>query len=124
VTIWDCAVLVSMKSIWHIDSMTHRYGNGHGILSHPSDGHHASGIPAIVVKSRTIADAYKLRQEYRTPATLAIFLAEVLTGLSLPCVYWVFHDSGFWPLSGLSCLCCFCPILLAWAVLRALVWQT
>jgi putative ABC transport system permease protein len=40
------------------------------------------GLPAILVKPKTIADAYKLRQEYRTEGqTLAVFPAEVLTRL-------------------------------------------
>jgi len=41
----------------------------------------APGVPAIVVKPRTIADAYKLRQELRTERTLAVFPGEVLTRL-------------------------------------------
>ncbi|MBS7543779.1 ABC transporter permease [Ancylobacter oerskovii] len=41
----------------------------------------APGVPAIVVKPRSIADAYKLRQEWRTDTTLALFPAEVLTRL-------------------------------------------
>jgi putative ABC transport system permease protein len=44
-------------------------------------GEHTPGLPAILVKPRTIADAYRLRQEYRTGATLAVFPGEVLTGL-------------------------------------------
>jgi putative ABC transport system permease protein len=39
------------------------------------------GLPAVVVKPKTIADAYKLRQQYRKEATLAVFPAEVLTRL-------------------------------------------
>ncbi|MGF9565198.1 ABC transporter permease [Neorhizobium sp. JUb45] len=39
------------------------------------------GLPAILVKPKTIADAYRLRQEYRTGATLGVFPGEVLTGL-------------------------------------------
>ncbi|RAP39841.1 ABC transporter permease [Rhodovulum viride] len=40
------------------------------------------GLPAILVKPRSIADAYRLRQDYRaTGDTLAVFPAEVLTGL-------------------------------------------
>ncbi|MCJ8144519.1 ABC transporter permease [Ancylobacter sp. A5.8] len=42
---------------------------------------HAPGVPAILVKPRTIADAYKLRQAYRSDHTLAVFPAEVLTRL-------------------------------------------
>lgn len=41
----------------------------------------APGVPAIVVKPRTIADAYKLRQQYRSDHTLAVFPGEVLTRL-------------------------------------------
>ena len=40
------------------------------------------GVPAIVVKPKTIADAYNLRLEYRAgEATMAVFPAEVLTRL-------------------------------------------
>ncbi|MBB3771317.1 putative ABC transport system permease protein [Angulomicrobium tetraedrale] len=42
---------------------------------------HAPGVPAIVVKPRSIADAYKLRQAYRTDHTWAVFPGEVLTRL-------------------------------------------
>ncbi|OCC05954.1 hypothetical protein BA190_06040 [Labrys sp. WJW] len=41
----------------------------------------AAGVPALLVKPRTIADAYKLRQAYRGEGTLAVFPAEVLTRL-------------------------------------------
>lgn len=41
----------------------------------------APGLPAILVKPKTIADAYKLRTDYRGDATLAVFPAEVLTRL-------------------------------------------
>jgi putative ABC transport system permease protein len=39
------------------------------------------GIPAILVKPKTFADAYKLRAQYRTGATMAVFPGEVLTRL-------------------------------------------
>lgn len=43
---------------------------------------HVPGVPAILVKPHSIADAYKLRQAYRQNAgTVAVFPAEVLTGL-------------------------------------------
>ncbi|MBP0582525.1 ABC transporter permease [Labrys sp. LIt4] len=41
----------------------------------------AAGVPALLIKPRTIADAYKLRQAYRGEGTLAVFPAEVLTRL-------------------------------------------
>ncbi|MBS1180465.1 MAG: hypothetical protein H6Q99_345 [Proteobacteria bacterium] len=44
--------------------------------------HGVPGLPAILVKPKTIADAYALRQAYRAEgSTRAIFPAEVLTGL-------------------------------------------
>lgn len=39
------------------------------------------GLPAVLVKPKTFADAYKLRQEYRSGSTLAVFPGEVLTNL-------------------------------------------
>ncbi len=39
------------------------------------------GLPALLVKPKSIADAYKLRQDYRSDHTLAVFPAEVLTKL-------------------------------------------
>ena len=39
------------------------------------------GLPAVLVKPKSISDAYKLRQDYRHEATLAVFPAEVLTRL-------------------------------------------
>ncbi|RBP80687.1 putative ABC transport system permease protein [Rhodobacter sp. 140A] len=40
------------------------------------------GLPAILVKPKSIADAYALRREYRLrPDTVGVFPAEVLTGL-------------------------------------------
>ncbi|PDT13433.1 ABC transporter permease [Rhizobium sp. M1] len=39
------------------------------------------GVPAILVKPKTIADAYKLRQDYRSGNTVAVFPGEVLTNL-------------------------------------------
>lgn len=44
-------------------------------------GEGTPGLPAILVKPKTIADAYRLRQEYRTGNTLGVFPGEVLTGL-------------------------------------------
>ncbi|MCS0503589.1 ABC transporter permease [Ancylobacter mangrovi] len=41
----------------------------------------APGLPAIVVKPASISDAYKLRQQYRSERTVAVFPGEVLTRL-------------------------------------------
>ncbi|CAH1687992.1 Membrane protein [Hyphomicrobiales bacterium] len=39
------------------------------------------GIPAVLVKPKSIADAYRLRQDYRSETSLAVFPGEVLTRL-------------------------------------------
>ena len=105
-TAWDRAVLVPIQAVWHIHGMgghhdeveegDHHDEHGQVVETHEEDAHHAAnpdapvdetwdaavpGLPAILVKPKTIADAYKLRQQYRAGATLAVFPAEVLTRL-------------------------------------------
>ncbi|WP_320200319.1 ABC transporter permease [Agrobacterium sp. rho-13.3] len=101
-TPWDRAILVPISSVWHIHGMDHYEGaEDH---AHEADGEHheghahdhvegdeaalnetftseTPGVPAILVKPKTIADAYKLRQQYRQGNTLAVFPGEVLTKL-------------------------------------------
>lgn len=43
--------------------------------------HHPAGVPAIVVKPKTIAGAYQLRSLYRSNTTQAVFPGEVLVKL-------------------------------------------
>ncbi|MGX5851172.1 ABC transporter permease [Mesorhizobium sp. PL10] len=99
-TAWDRAIIVPIEAVWHI----HEHENGRagiaalveqvdaqdGAAPHGFDAPinpdavldpSASGLPAIVVKPHTIADAYKLRQQYRSDRTLAVFPGEVLTRL-------------------------------------------
>lgn len=104
-TAWDRAILVPIQAVWHI----HGLGEEHEDEAHEAEEHHdeageeehhhhgridadaplvedfdhdVPGLPAVLVKPKTIADAYKLRQEYRADgATRAIFPAEVLTSL-------------------------------------------
>lgn len=101
-TAWDRAILVPIRAVWQLHGMSSHDAHDHGDETHGSaepEGHehkaHVSvdaaidehfdaetpGIPAVLVKPKTIADAYRLRQEYRGKATLAIFPAEVLTRL-------------------------------------------
>ncbi len=77
----------------HDEHATH---DDHDEAGHEEDHHHIDpaapvdehwhegetpGLPAILVKPKSIADAYKLRQDYRGDQTLAVFPAEVLTKL-------------------------------------------
>lgn len=106
-TAWDRAILVPIQAVWHIHGLEAEEhaeggaeaGHEHEELGADHDGreHHgeadpdaalketwisgAPGLPAILVKPKTIADAYKLRQEYRSGNTVAVFPGEVLTNL-------------------------------------------
>lgn len=108
-TPWDRAVLVPIEAVWRVHSAAplgiggdpHHADDAHPAPPADASGRHAEplqaldgpihpevvadarapGVPAIVVKPRSIADAYKLRQELRTDRTLAVFPGEVLTRL-------------------------------------------
>lgn len=101
-TPWDRAVLVPIETVWQVHEhaapapdapvgargmVPNHEAEHHGPdLDAPVDANavsapNAPGVPAIVVKPRTIADAYKLRQAYRNDHSLAVFPAEVLTRL-------------------------------------------
>ncbi|WP_349960861.1 ABC transporter permease [Rhizobium sp. ZPR3] len=110
-TAWDRAILVPIRAVWQLHGMhgeDHQdhdaeEADAHGAAS-PEQDHHEDhdhepghvdadapldeqfdvqtpGVPAVLVKPKTIADAYRLRQEYRTGTTLGVFPAEVLTRL-------------------------------------------
>jgi putative ABC transport system permease protein len=95
-TPWDRAIMVPIRAVWHIHGMED--GHDHEEHDHAHEAHDEQnepqgeglneifgsgtpGIPAILVKPKTIADAYKLRQEYRKENTLGVFPGEVLTKL-------------------------------------------
>ncbi len=94
-TAWDRAILVPIRAVWQLHGMEgghedeHEHDHDHGHEAHVDAdaalGEHfdaaTPGIPAILVKPKTVADAYRLRQKYRGETTLAIFPAEVLTRL-------------------------------------------
>ncbi|KAA0968482.1 FtsX-like permease family protein [Aureimonas fodinaquatilis] len=100
-TVWDRAILVPIASVWAVHGMgEHNHDHdehSHNEASH-EDGHdhagfdpaapinesfssYSAGVPAIVVRPTSIADAYRLRQSYRNGETQAVFPAEVLTRL-------------------------------------------
>ncbi|WP_434733287.1 ABC transporter permease [Rhizobium sp. YTUHZ044] len=105
-TAWDRAILVPIQAVWHIHGLGEEEheepGHDHEPASADHDAHahqehhgeidpaavldekwaaNAPGLPAILVKPKTIADAYKLRQDYRSGNTVAVFPGEVLTNL-------------------------------------------
>lgn len=103
-TAWDRAIMVPVQAVWHIhglgDDHDHEAHEAHEAHEdHDEDGHehhghidpdaaivetfdaNDPGVPAILVKPKTIASAYKLRQEYLNDRTLGVFPGEVLTKL-------------------------------------------
>ncbi|TCM52238.1 putative ABC transport system permease protein [Rhizobium sp. PP-F2F-G48] len=95
-TPWDRAILVPIQAVWELHGMGHTEtdhsepAHAEGGREHGADAtaavdedwaEHAAGLPAVLVKPKTIADAYKLRQDYRRDTTLAVFPGEVLTRL-------------------------------------------
>jgi putative ABC transport system permease protein len=65
-TPWDRAILVPIETLQDL---------------HARPDGKVSGMPALVVKPRSVGDAYRLRQAWRTPTSSALFPAETLTGL-------------------------------------------
>ncbi|KQS61363.1 hypothetical protein ASG39_17635 [Rhizobium sp. Leaf371] len=95
-TPWDRAILVPIQAVWELHGMGHTEtdhsepAHAEGDQEHSADAtaavdedwaEHAAGLPAVLVKPKTISDAYKLRQDYRRDTTLAVFPGEVLTRL-------------------------------------------
>lgn len=90
-TAWDRAILVPIRAVWQLHGMAgeDEHGHDHDHEAHVEadaalDEHFDAGtpgVPAVLVKPKSIADAYRLRQEYRGETTLAVFPAEVLTRL-------------------------------------------
>jgi putative ABC transport system permease protein len=64
---------------------THGLGHGHAVdgaaLGPPYDARTVPGVPAVVVKPRSVADAYALRGQFRQGGTIALFPAEVLVSV-------------------------------------------
>lgn len=110
-TAWDRAILVPIRAVWSLHGMEgghddhddpahddhaaeegtqseahqdHDHHHGHVDAQAPIDETFSAdmpGLPAVLVKPKTIADAYRLRQDYRGETTLAVFPGEVLTRL-------------------------------------------
>ncbi|AIA72901.1 putative permease [Pectobacterium atrosepticum SCRI1043] len=103
---WDKAILVPVNAVWRVHGIhpphdaedAHHDEHDHdaseqGAHDHDDEHHddhsdveahehkHQAGLPAIVVKPKTIAGAYQLRSLYRSNTTLAVFPGEVLVKL-------------------------------------------
>lgn len=76
-TIWDKAILVPVTAVWHV----HGLHEEHEEHQEEHENHDTPGVPALLVKPKSIAGAYQLRARYRNGETIAVFPAEVLTRL-------------------------------------------
>lgn len=67
--------MVPIETLWDMHAVPPSQGGG------PAGSAMARGVPAIVVKPRSVADAYALRAQYRRGTTTALFPAEALVPL-------------------------------------------
>jgi putative ABC transport system permease protein len=80
-TPWDNAVVVPIEYIWQAHGLPTGHAREDTRIGPPFDLSRTPGSPVIVMKPRTVADAYRLRMQYRTNASMAFFPAEALLRL-------------------------------------------
>lgn len=86
-TPWDRAILVSVEALWQMHAKSASPSPGHSFalestrVGPPWAADEAHPVPALVVRPRSVGDAYRLRQQYRSRETAALFPAEVLNQL-------------------------------------------
>jgi putative ABC transport system permease protein len=82
-TPWDRAIMVPIETVWamHARPGPQSAPEAATTLGPPWSPDAAGPVSAIVVKPRTVGDAYRLRQQYRGRESVALFPAEVLNPL-------------------------------------------
>lgn len=78
---WDGAIIAPVEALWAMHARPTGHSGGEGRIGPPWDTERVGEVSAIVVKPKSVADAYRLRARYRTVATMALFPAEVLVEL-------------------------------------------
>lgn len=76
---WDNAIIVPVEQVWEV----HALPNGHpldwdGTLGAPFDPASFPGTPAVLVSTSSLWEAFSLRGEFTTEATMAFFPGTVL----------------------------------------------
>lgn len=82
--IWDTAILVPVEDVWRVHGLS--LGHDAAEAAHigpPWNPKYLPGVPAIAIKPDSVASAYRLRGQFRTPRSVALFPAEVLNDLYL-----------------------------------------
>lgn len=76
---WDRAILVPIESVWELHGLGEGHAGDETLVGPPWIA--PPGVPAVVVAPVGIADAYRLRSQYRSASSVAVFPAEVLVPL-------------------------------------------
>ncbi|MBG6079219.1 putative ABC transport system permease protein [Rubrivivax gelatinosus] len=80
---WDRAILVPVEDVWALHGLPGGHADGDDHLGPPWAAEHLPGVPALAIKPASVAAAYTLRSQFRTPQSVALFPAEVLNELYL-----------------------------------------
>ena len=78
---WDRAVLVPVETVWEAHRLPNGHAPGSDQLGPPFLAGLTPGIPAAVVRTANLAQAYKLRRAYTGTESMAFFPAEALLQL-------------------------------------------
>lgn len=78
---WDRAVAVPVELVWSLHHLPAGHAPESAELGAPFDAAHTPGIPAAVVHTGNLANAYKLRGAYTGRESMAFFPAEALVQL-------------------------------------------
>ncbi|HEY7540226.1 MAG TPA: ABC transporter permease [Methylomirabilota bacterium] len=78
---WDRAIVAPVEALWRVHARPAGHAPGVEKVGPPWDADDLSGVSAIVVTPRSMADAYRLRAKYRDGETMAVFPGEVLMDL-------------------------------------------
>ena len=78
---WDRAIVAPIEALWRVHARPTGHPTGVDRVGPPWDADDLTGVSAIVVTPRSVADAYRLRAKYRDGDTMAVFPGEVLVEL-------------------------------------------
>lgn len=78
---WDQAILVPVEDVWALHGLPGGHADGDDHLGPPWAAERLPGVPALAIKPASVAAAYTLRGQFRTPQSVALFPAEVLNEL-------------------------------------------
>ena len=87
-TAWDNAILAPIESVWETHGLPSGHALGDPAIGPPWSAPDVAGVPAVVIRAASIADAYRLRAAYRVRGalrpdapTMGVFPGEVLVEL-------------------------------------------